>query len=108
MRNSGELLDTDCLEEVENILALVEDDAMTSSRRIATQLGIPQTRVINTAHEKGLYPYYLQRVQHLQPEDYVRRKQHLDERFLGRWIGRGGPTSRPPRSSDLTPLDYCL
>jgi hypothetical protein len=26
----------------------------------------------------------------------------LDERFHGRWIGKGGP----PRSPDLTPMDY--
>lgn len=218
------------LEEVENILDLVEADPMISSRRIATQLGIPQTKIIKTVHEQGLYPYHLQRVQHLQPEDYARRmefcrwvnnnrrvvshilftdeatftrdgvnnshnshvwsdenphatfvanfqhrftvnvwcgiidsyligpfilenrltgehyfnflqnelqdlledlplnirmqmyyqhdgapahfarqvRQHLDEMFPGRWIGRGGPTSWPPRSPDLTPLDYCL
>ena len=25
-----------------------------------------------------------------------------------RWIGRGGPTAWPPRSPDLTPLDFFL
>jgi hypothetical protein len=29
----------------------------------------------------------------------------LDERFPGRWIGRGGPINWPPRSPDLTPMD---
>jgi hypothetical protein len=29
----------------------------------------------------------------------------LDEKFDGRWIGRGGPISWAPRSPDLTPLD---
>ncbi|KAJ4439237.1 hypothetical protein ANN_07357 [Periplaneta americana] len=29
-------------------------------------------------------------------------------RFSGRWIGRGEPTSWPPRSPDLTPLDFFL
>lgn len=218
------------LGEVENILDLVEEDATTSSRRIGTQLGIPQKRVLNTLHEQGLYPYHVQRVQHLQPEDYAKRiefcrwinnnhrivsrilftdeatftrdginntrnshvwsienphatvesnfqhkfsvnvwcgmldsyligpfilenrltgdnylnflqhelqglledvpvnirrqmyyqhdgapahfarqvKQHLDETFPGRWIGRGGPINWPPRSPDLTALDYCL
>ena len=28
-----------------------------------------------------------------------------DEAFLGRWVGRGGPTVWPPRSPDFTPLD---
>lgn len=218
------------LEEVEDILDLVAEDATTSSRRISIQLGIPQTRVITTLHQHGLHPYHPQRVQHLQPEDYPKRmefcrwinnnsrvvsrilftdeatftrdginnthnchvwsdenphatvesnfqhkfsvnvwcgmvdgyligpfilenrltgdnylnflqnelhglledvplnirmqmhyqhdgapahfarqvKEHLDERFPGRWIGRGGPISWPPRSPDLTPLDYCL
>ena len=30
----------------------------------------------------------------------------LDETFPGRWVGRGGPTAWPPRSLDLTPLDF--
>jgi hypothetical protein len=30
----------------------------------------------------------------------------LDENFPGRWVGRGGPTAWPPRSPDLTTLDY--
>jgi hypothetical protein len=29
----------------------------------------------------------------------------LDERFPGRWIGRGGPINWPPQSPDLTPMD---
>ncbi|XP_070531446.1 histone-lysine N-methyltransferase SETMAR-like [Cardiocondyla obscurior] len=32
----------------------------------------------------------------------------LDARFRDRWIGRGGPIIWPPRSPDLTPLDYFL
>jgi hypothetical protein len=30
----------------------------------------------------------------------------LDEKFPGRWVGRGGPTAWLPRSPDLTPLDF--
>jgi hypothetical protein len=30
----------------------------------------------------------------------------LDETFLGRWVGRRGSTAWPPRSPDLTPLDF--
>jgi hypothetical protein len=32
----------------------------------------------------------------------------LNEKFDERWIGRGGPISWVPRSSDLTPLDFYL
>lgn len=33
---------------------------------------------------------------------------HLNDQFPGRWIGRGGPYPWPPRSPDLSPLDYCI
>uniref|UniRef100_A0AAR2KFG9 Transposase Tc1-like domain-containing protein n=1 Tax=Pygocentrus nattereri TaxID=42514 RepID=A0AAR2KFG9_PYGNA len=32
----------------------------------------------------------------------------LDEQFPGKWIGRRGPVEWPPRSPDLTPLDFYL
>jgi len=32
----------------------------------------------------------------------------LDATFRKRWIGRDGPTLWPPRSSDITPLDFFL
>lgn len=35
-------------------------------------------------------------------------RQHLDSEFGDRWIGRGGPVQWPPRSADLTPLDFYL
>uniref|UniRef100_A0A8D8Z5S1 Transposase n=1 Tax=Cacopsylla melanoneura TaxID=428564 RepID=A0A8D8Z5S1_9HEMI len=35
-------------------------------------------------------------------------REKVNEMFLNRWIGRGGPENWPPRSPDLTPLDYFL
>jgi hypothetical protein len=32
----------------------------------------------------------------------------LDRTFPQRWIGRDGPTRWPPRSPDITPLDFFL
>ena len=32
----------------------------------------------------------------------------LNERFLDAWIGRGEPIPWPPRSPDLSPLDFFL
>ena len=32
----------------------------------------------------------------------------LDAEFPNRWIGRDGPTPWPPRSPDITPLDFFL
>lgn len=35
-------------------------------------------------------------------------RNYLNEYFRNRWIGRGGPVPWPPRSPDLTPLDFSL
>lgn len=35
-------------------------------------------------------------------------RNFLDQHFPGRWIGRRGPIEWPPRSPDLTPLDFFL
>ena len=32
----------------------------------------------------------------------------INARFPNRWIGRGGPVQWPPRSPDLTPMDFFL
>lgn len=33
-------------------------------------------------------------------------RKWLDETFPGKWIGRGGPVAWPPRSPDITPMDF--
>lgn len=38
----------------------------------------------------------------------LRVRNYLDECFPERWIGRNGPVAWPPRSPDLTPLDFFL
>lgn len=35
-------------------------------------------------------------------------RNYLDEEFPNRWIGRGGPVEWPPRSPDLTKIDFFL
>lgn len=41
------------------------------------------------------------------PAHYSRvAREYLDQQYPGRWIGRGGPVAWPPRSPDLTPLDF--
>lgn len=42
------------------------------------------------------------------PHFSVEVRNHLNEVFPGRWIGRGGVVEWPPRSPDLTPLDFFL
>lgn len=41
------------------------------------------------------------------PAHYSQAVRHyLDNRFRNRWIGRGGPVQWPPRSPDLTKMDF--
>lgn len=41
------------------------------------------------------------------PAHYGRNVRNwLNNNYPGRWIGRGGPVAWPPRSPDLTPLDF--
>jgi len=43
------------------------------------------------------------------PPHYTRYvREYLNESYPNHWLGRGGPVARPPRSPDLTPLDYYL
>ena len=43
------------------------------------------------------------------PEYYSRLvTHHLNLTFPERWIGRGGHVKWPPRSTELTPLDFFL
>ena len=43
------------------------------------------------------------------PPHYTRHvREFLNESFPNRWLGRGGPIAWPPRSPDLTPMDYYL
>jgi hypothetical protein len=47
--------------------------------------------------QDGAPPHYLGEV-----------REYLNTRFPGRWIGRAAPIAWPPRSPDLTPLDFFL
>jgi hypothetical protein len=45
--------------------------------------------------EDGAHPHYLGEV-----------REYLSSRFPGRWTGRAAPIAWPPRSPDLTSLDF--
>ena len=68
--------------------AVVEDLAENLPLRDATVLWLQQD---------GAPPHYAHHV-----------RAWLDGNFPGQWIGRGGPVEWPPRSPDLTPLDFFL
>lgn len=42
------------------------------------------------------------------PHYFLPVRQWLNDRFPDKWIGRRGPIEWPPRSPDLTPLDFFL
>jgi len=95
MRIHQTLRDTGCLPSVsvqcerevvrtintrENILEMVQRSPRLSTRRMASRIGVLRMQVWRTLHEKYLYPYHDQRVQHLEPGDHA---QQID---LCHWI----------------------
>ena len=63
--------------------------------------------------------YVIPQLEHLQPNILFQQdgapphwsldvREYLDNVFPNRWIGRDGPISWPPRSPDVTPLDFFL
>jgi hypothetical protein len=52
------------------VLNEVERSPCASVRRISLTTGVPRMQVWRILHHDGLYPYHLQRVQHLLPNDY--------------------------------------
>ena len=61
------------VDEEEGIVQMVHHSPRASRRRIARRLRVPPTRVWRTLHAEGVYPYDVQRVQHLGPGDFAER-----------------------------------
>jgi len=60
------------VEEQEEIVSMVQRSPTTSTRRIASRLHVPRSRVWRTLHYDGLYPFHHQPV-HLHPGDDAHR-----------------------------------
>ena len=73
----------------------------------ALYLDMLQTSILPAIRELyGDESFYLQDGA---PPHYDRHvRMYLDETLPGRWIGRRGAVEFPPRSPDLTPLDFYL
>ena len=56
----------------EGIVRMVQSSPRASTRGIARRLCVPHTRVWRTLHVGGMYPYHVQRVEHLGPGDLLR------------------------------------
>ena len=63
------------VEEQEEIVSMVQRSPTTSTRRIASHLRVPQSRVWRTLNYDGLYPFHHHPVQHLHPGDGAQRLQ---------------------------------
>jgi len=61
------------VDEEEGFVQMVQSSPRVSTRRIARRHRVPHTRVWRTLHAEGMYPYHVQRVQHLGPGDFVER-----------------------------------
>ena len=59
------------VDEEEGIVQVVQSSPRASSRRIARRLSVPHTW--RTLHAEGMYPFHVQRVQHLGPGDFSER-----------------------------------
>jgi hypothetical protein len=64
---------------------------------LITQLDEDDQEVRIHFQQDGAPPHYLGEV-----------REYLSTRFPGRWIGRAAQIAWPPRSPDLTPLDFFL
>ncbi|KYN09543.1 hypothetical protein ALC57_18330 [Trachymyrmex cornetzi] len=69
---------------------------------------------VGQTRDLGLHPYKIQLTQELKVNDHRQRRVFADwaleqlEQFEGMVISRGGDVNWPPRSCDLTPLDFFL
>jgi len=72
VRTAAECDDNKGVNEEEGIAQMVQSSPRASTRRIARHR-VPHTRVWRTLHAEGMYPYHMQRVQHLGPGDFAAR-----------------------------------
>jgi hypothetical protein len=61
------------VDEEESIVRMAECSPHASTRRIARRLHVPQTKIWRILHAEGVYPYHVQRMQHLGPGDLAQR-----------------------------------
>lgn len=76
--NAGRPRPQEMLQVEERIMDIVEEDPTTSTRRIAEELDVSHSKVWLTLRENQLYPYHVQRVQALMPQDHPQRVQFCE------------------------------
>ncbi|KAJ8915386.1 hypothetical protein NQ315_008273 [Exocentrus adspersus] len=73
-RNCGNQINRGEVPE-EDILNAIEVDPSISVRKLAAQFNFPKTTVFRIFKEQQLYPYHLQKVHALLPDDFLRRME---------------------------------
>jgi len=76
---------------------------MSQISRFTPFNGISQTTLWKILYKDlGLHPYRIKLTQELKPLDHLKRRNFRD------WALQNGPVEWPPRSCDLTPVDFFL
>jgi hypothetical protein len=75
MRGRGRHRSDFVIDAEEAILDIAEENPGVSTRQLTSQAGISRDVVMRTLQEQLLYPYHIQRVQALVPEDYPKRTE---------------------------------
>ncbi|GFY18952.1 DUF4817 domain-containing protein [Trichonephila clavipes] len=78
--DTGRQRTTRTVDAEDRVLQELERNPSTSTRVVARDTHIPQATVWRIAHDEGLYPYHLQRIQALELGDY---NKHMD---FARWF----------------------
>lgn len=92
--------DPDMVNIEEHIINRVEEDPSASTREIAREVGVSHWTVWRTLRESLLYPYHLQRVQSLSPNDFIPRQNFC------RWIVNSN-NETPGFLSSILMTDEC-
>ena len=88
----------------DRIIGSIFIDETLNAKRYLSML---QEILSSLLNEEGDYPVYFQ--QDGAPPHYgLKVCQYLDHQFLKVWIGQRGPVKWPPRSPNLSPLDFYL
>lgn len=66
------------VQKEQEILNIIDEDPSRSTRDIAYEVELSQSKVWKTLRENQLYPFHVQRVQALLPEDHPRRVQFCE------------------------------
>ena len=101
-KNFGTVLSIREHQRYVKITRLIQFSLASNYKQLLEEDVFPQLNSMSTTatlwwQQDGAPPHYAKCVREL-----------LNNNFGDRWIGRGGPVEWPPRSPDLSPLDFFL